>query len=67
MCERYLRIETARLGERLEVNWQAIELDDKVLIPSLLLQPLLKNAILHGIQQLPEGGIVTISVNIGDE
>jgi two-component system sensor histidine kinase AlgZ len=60
LCDRYLRIENARLGDRLNVDWQQVELGDKVLVPSLLLQPLLENAILHGIQQLPEGGSIVV-------
>ena len=64
LCERYLRIENARLGERLTVDWQQTELDDMVLVPSLLLQPLLENAILHGIQPLPNGGAVSVEARL---
>jgi len=64
LCERYLRIENARLGDRLKVDWQQAELGDKVLVPSLLLQPLLENAILHGIQQLPDGGTVVVEARL---
>lgn len=64
LCERYLRIENARLGDRLKVDWQQAELGDKVLVPSLLLQPLLENAILHGIQQLPDGGSVVVKARL---
>lgn len=61
LCERYLRIERARLEERLKIDWQNAELDDDVSVPSLLLQPLIENAIVHGIQQLPAGGVIAIS------
>ncbi|CAA0102396.1 Sensor histidine kinase BtsS [Zhongshania aliphaticivorans] len=60
LCERYLRIERSRLAERLQVNWQHTDLDGDVLVPSLLLQPLIENAIVHGIQLLPAGGVVNI-------
>jgi two-component system, LytTR family, sensor histidine kinase AlgZ len=60
LCERYLRIEHARLDDRLKVDWQDAELDDDVSVPSLLLQPLIENAIVHGIQRLQAGGLVTI-------
>ncbi|MBB5186622.1 MULTISPECIES: sensor histidine kinase [Zhongshania] len=67
LCERYLRIENARLGDRLKVDWQQAELGDKVLVPSLLLQPLLENAILHGVQQLPAGGTVVVRASLKGE
>jgi two-component system sensor histidine kinase AlgZ len=66
LCERYLRIEHARLADRLRVDWQVVDVDDDVSVPSLLLQPLIENAIVHGIQQLPEGGVVTIKAGVRD-
>lgn len=62
LCERYVRIEQLRLGERLRVEWR-IELDpETVFLPLLTLQPLLENAIYHGIQPSVTGGRVTLSV-----
>lgn len=64
LCRRYVRIEQLRMGDRLQVNWQ---IDDRVLnqkLPLLMLQPLLENAIYHGIQPLPEGGKVTLAAQI---
>jgi len=60
LCRRYLRIEELRLSERLEVDWRMDDLPDGVLLPSLILQPLLENAIYHGIEQLPSGGRVSV-------
>ncbi len=60
LCERYLRIESARLGERLKVSWDCSDLDNTTPVLSLSLQPLVENAISHGIQQLPEGGEIQI-------
>lgn len=60
LCERYLRIEQLRLGARLAVEWQ-LSLPAATPIPALALQPLLENAIYHGIQRLPAGGRVLIS------
>ena len=57
----YQRIEKLRLGERLNVNWNIGELPMRALIPSLTIQPLLENAIYHGIELLPEGGEVTVT------
>ena len=63
LCERYLRIEAARLGERLRVSWACDDVDDNTPVLSLSLQPLVENAISHGIQQLPEGGEIQISAH----
>lgn len=61
LCRRFVAIEQMRLGERLQVTWDVDELPGAV-IPSLLLQPLVENAIYHGIQPLLDGGTVSISV-----
>ena len=60
LCERYVRIEALRLGERLQLDWQVEPPDRSVKIPLLTLQPLLENAIYHGIQPLPEGGTISV-------
>lgn len=57
----YQRIEKLRLGDRLKVRWDVDALPMRALIPSLTIQPLLENAIYHGIELLPEGGEVTVS------
>ena len=62
LCERYLRIEQLRLGDRLRIDWQIAPIPAGVRIPLLTLQPLLENAIYHGIQPLPEGGTVSLGV-----
>lgn len=60
LCKRYLRIEQLRLGKRLQVRWEDHNVPENIQIPLLTLQPLLENAILHGIQSLPEGGEIVI-------
>ncbi len=60
LCRRYLNIEQLRLGARLQVQWRIDALPNTLPIPGLCLQPLLENAIYHGIQTLPEGGCVAI-------
>jgi two-component system sensor histidine kinase AlgZ len=60
LCRRYVRIEQLRLEERLQVAWRVDGLPPALKIPMLSIQPLLENAIYHGIQGLPEGGLVTI-------
>ena len=57
----YQRIEKLRLGDRLTVRWDVADLPLSALIPSLTIQPLLENAIYHGIEMLPEGGVVSIN------
>jgi two-component system sensor histidine kinase AlgZ len=63
LCERYINIEQLRLGERLQVNWQKNLHSDKHRVPSLCLQPLIENAIYHGIQPLVEGGTIEIELS----
>jgi len=57
----YQRIEQLRLGERLHVIWDVTDLPMRAMVPGLLMQPLLENAIFHGIEPRAAGGIVTIS------
>ena len=64
LCKRYLRIEQHRLGSRLQVEWSLTRQPKNLRIPSLILQPLLENAIYHGIEPLPEGGRITINSNM---
>lgn len=60
LCELYLGIEQLRLGERLQVSWQVDEAALDQPMPSLVLQPLVENAVYHGIARLPEGGCITV-------
>ncbi|WP_242634497.1 sensor histidine kinase [Marinobacter salicampi] len=60
LCERYLVIEGLRLEKRLTVEWQVDPALARQAIPPLTLQPLVENAIYHGIQPRPEGGRVRI-------
>lgn len=66
LCRRYLYIEQLRLGDRLTMDWQ---IDEPLLsqpIPLLTLQPLLENAVYHGIQARPEGGEIRIAIYRAD-
>lgn len=60
ICEQYLRIEKLRLGDRLQINWQMDEQYNTVKVPALCLQPLIENAIYHGIEPLAAGGCIEI-------
>jgi two-component system sensor histidine kinase AlgZ len=56
----YQRIEMLRLGDRLSVEWDVAELPMRARLPGLTIQPLLENAIYHGIESLDSGGTVSI-------
>jgi len=60
MSKQYLALEQLRMGERLNIDWQIQEMPDDALIPALLLQPLLENAVYHGIEPLIEGGCIRV-------
>ncbi len=66
LCKQYLSIEKIRLGERLQVAWDTSGIHDDALrnaqIPALLLQPLLENAVYHGIEQSARSGTIGITV-----
>ncbi len=63
----YQRIEELRLGPRLRVSWDVERLPRDARVPGLLLQPLLENAIYHGIEPRPEGGTVGIVGELAGE
>lgn len=60
LTKQYLELEELRLAERLQVRWQLEALPDDVLIPPFLLQPLLENAVYHGVEPNMAGGIIDI-------
>ena len=61
LAEGYLRIEAQRLGDRLAAEWDLQDLPLAAPVPRLLLQPLLENAVYHGIEPAVNGGRITIS------
>ena len=64
LAERYLSIEQLRLGERLQIRWRKAEpLPWDLPLPRLVLQPLVENAVLHGISRLPAGGTIDIELS----
>jgi LytS/YehU family sensor histidine kinase len=60
----YLELEHMRLGSRLTVRWDIAPEAEQALIPQLLLQPLVENAVVHGIANARDGGWIEISVRI---
>ncbi|MCC6710141.1 MAG: histidine kinase [Gammaproteobacteria bacterium] len=59
--ERYLSIERLRLGERLQIDWQLETLPASARLPLLSLQPIVENAIYHGIEPSRGGGTIVIA------
>lgn len=56
----YARLEELRLGERLHIEWELDALPEQALLPPLTLQPLLENAVYHGIEPAAAGGTVSL-------
>jgi two-component system sensor histidine kinase AlgZ len=63
LAQRYLSIERYRLGERLQLQWEIVDVPDDLPIPQLTLQPLLENALIYGIQPRIEGGLVQVEAS----
>jgi len=57
----YQRIEKLRLGDRLNVRWEVDDLPMNALLPNLTIQPLIENAIYHGVESVPDGGEVVVT------
>ena len=62
LCQQYLQLEQLRLGERLKVEWHIDNFPSDALIPPLVLQPLLENAVYHGIEPIADTGIININI-----
>lgn len=62
LCRQYLNLEQLRLGERLQVAWRIDKMPPDALMPPLVLQPLIENAIYHGIEPRVEPGEISIDI-----
>jgi two-component system, LytTR family, sensor histidine kinase AlgZ len=62
LCRQYLELEQLRLGDRLTVDWNVKSMPADALVPPLMLQPLLENAVYHGIEPSSTPG--TVSINL---
>jgi len=60
LARQYLDMEQRRLGDRLQIDWRVDELPPGAAVLPLMLQPLLENAVAHGIQPRPEGGTLSV-------
>jgi two-component system sensor histidine kinase AlgZ len=66
LTRQYLALESLRLGERLRVRWNLDAMRPDALVPPLLLQPLVENAVYHGIEPSERGGEIAIDVGVAD-
>ncbi len=62
LCRQYLELEQLRLGERLVVDWNLKSMPADAMVPPLVLQPLLENAVYHGIEPSSVPGVVSVNV-----
>ena len=62
LCRQYLELEKLRLSDRLTVEWHLNNMPADALVPPLVLQPLLENAVYHGIEPSSAPGVVSINI-----
>jgi two-component system, LytTR family, sensor histidine kinase AlgZ len=62
LCRQYLNLEQLRLGERLQIAWHVEKMPGDAMVPPLILQPLLENAVYHGIEPLSEPGEINLNI-----
>lgn len=62
LCREYLDLEKLRLGERLQVEWHIDKMPTDAMIPPLVLQPLIENAVYHGIEPSSATGVIRIHI-----
>lgn len=62
LAKAYVEVESIRLGERLKVIWHCDGAPLLAEVPQLILQPLIENAVIHGIEPNPEGGEIHINI-----
>lgn len=66
LIDRFLAIEKVRFGARLRVEENIQEESKALLVPPLVLQPLVENAVVHGIANLPAGGVIRLASQTQD-
>lgn len=64
LARRYLDIEQVRFGARLRVIWELDPLAGAAKLPPLILQPLVENAVKHGVEPAPDGGTIRVKTSV---
>jgi two-component system, LytTR family, sensor histidine kinase AlgZ len=64
LAQRYLDIEQARFGSRLHVSWELDPEAGSARVPPLILQPLVENAVHHGVEPSQEGGVIRVRTKV---
>src|SRR5262249_60426640 len=64
LLEKFMAIEKVRFGERLHMEENIQEEAKRCQIPALLLQPLLENAVSHGIASMADGGCIRLAAQV---
>jgi two-component system sensor histidine kinase AlgZ len=64
LCQRYLDLERLRLGERLSVRWHDAECPHDAGLPPLMLQPLIENAVYHGVEPSSSPGPIDVEIGL---
>ena len=67
LCRQYLNLEQLRLGERLSVQWRLDPGVEQALVPPMLLQPLIENAVYHGIEPGIGAGVIEVRIERRDD
>ncbi|HEY0855830.1 MAG TPA: histidine kinase [Albitalea sp.] len=64
LAQRYLAIEQIRFGERMKVSWELDPAAGGARVPPLLLQPLVENAVRHGVEPSPDGAVIRVRTRV---
>ncbi len=67
LCEQFLAVEKTRFGKKLQSEFIISDSAQTALIPPMLLQPCIENAIKHGIRDLTDGGTITVNAETSGE
>jgi len=67
LCRQYLNLEQLRLGDRLRVDWRLGPAIEEALVPPMLLQPLVENAVYHGIEPGIAPGVIEVRIERRDD